>query len=112
VMLGGFYTFGKSIFSDFGGKSAEFAIIPKVMESLKHIFAVQVTIGFYFTAVLSREGSVYTFSWGTHARLGHNNVPNDCDPRLLSGPGDRLPVAQIAAGNCYLLLLAFQPTGM
>ena len=76
MMLGGFYTFGKSIFSDFGGKSAEFAIIPKVMESLKHIFAVQVTIGFYFTAVLSREGSVYTFSWGTHARLGHNNVPN------------------------------------
>ncbi|KAF7017017.1 hypothetical protein CFC21_030517 [Triticum aestivum] len=82
------------------------------VESLKGIFVVQATIGGLFSAVLSREGRVYTFSWGHEERLGHNTDYADVEPRLLSGPLENVLVAQIAAGNCYLLMLAYQPTGM
>uniref|UniRef100_A0ACD5V7I8 Uncharacterized protein n=1 Tax=Avena sativa TaxID=4498 RepID=A0ACD5V7I8_AVESA len=85
---------------------------PQLVESLKDIFVVQASIGGFFSAVLSREGRVYTFSWGRAERLGHNTDQTDVEPRLLSGPLEDVLVAQIAAGNCYLLVLAYQPTGM
>ncbi|CAL5026800.1 unnamed protein product [Urochloa decumbens] len=87
---------------------------PKLLESLEGIFVVQASIGGYFTAVLSREGRVYTFSWGCDEteRLGHRSDLTDVKPRLLSGPHENAPVVQIAAGNCYLLMLVYQPTGM
>lgn len=112
---GSVYSFGKV---NFGGP--EFFVdadmshitIPKVVESLKGVFVVQAAIGGYFSAVLSREGQVYTFSWGQAERLGHSSDPSDVEPRLLSGPLEDALVAQISAGNCYLLVLAYQPTGM
>lgn len=84
---------------------------PKIVESLKGVFVVQAAIGGYFSAVLSREGRVYTFSWGKSERLGHNSDPSDVEPRLLSELED-VPVAYISAGNCYLLMLAYQPNGL
>jgi alpha-tubulin suppressor-like RCC1 family protein len=81
------------------------------VESLKGVFVVQASIGGYFSAVLSREGRVYTFSWGKSERLGHNSDPSDVEPRLLSELED-IPVAYISAGHCYLLMLAYQPNGM
>jgi alpha-tubulin suppressor-like RCC1 family protein len=86
--------------------------IPKVVESLKGIFLVQASVGGYFSAVLSREGQVYTFCWGRNERLGHDSDPTDLEPYLLSRPLEDALVVQIAAGNCYLLMLAYQPTGM
>ncbi|CAL9135957.1 unnamed protein product [Musa acuminata var. zebrina] len=85
---------------------------PVLLESLKDIFVVQATIGHFLTAILSREGRVYTLSWGVDGRLGHDTDATDRTPRLLSGVLEDKPVVQIAAGNCYLLALAFQPNGM
>ena len=108
------YAFGKDSFS--GAESVEAAhtdqiTTPKIVVSLKGVFVVQAVIGGYFSAVLSREGRVYTFSWGKSERLGHNSEPSDVEPRLLSELED-VPVAYISAGNCYLLMLAYQPNGM
>ncbi|KAK3142264.1 hypothetical protein QOZ80_4BG0344340 [Eleusine coracana subsp. coracana] len=112
---GGVYTFGHDIlgWEDTKGIAAiNHSSSPKLVESLKDVFVVQVSIGNYFTAVLSREGQVYTFCWGRDKRLGHNTDPVDIEPRLLSGPYEDAPVAQIAAGNCYLLMLVYKPAGM
>lgn len=111
------YAVGKNTYFDFnapltGPKFGNFLMVPKLVESLKQIFVIQVSIGNYFTAVLSREGRVYTFCWGSDARLGHACDPNDKEPRLLLGPLEDKPVAQIATGNCFLLALAFHPSGM
>lgn len=110
---GNVYAFGKDNFR--GAELVEDAYIqittPKIVESLKDVFVVQAAIGGYFSAVLSREGRVYTFSWGKVERLGHNSDSSDVEPRLLSGLED-VPVAYISAGNCYLLMLAYQPNGM
>lgn len=109
------YAFGKDSFgeAEYGGaQGSKLVTTPQVVESLKGIFVVQAAIGNFFTAILSREGTVYTFSWGNESKLGHQTEPNDLEPRPLLGALANIPVVQIAAGYCYLLALACQPTGM
>ncbi|KAL2903454.1 Ultraviolet-B receptor UVR8 [Bienertia sinuspersici] len=108
------YAFGKHSFgeAEFGAQGGKTVNTPQVVESLKDIFVVQAAIGNFFTAVLSREGRVYTLSWGCDGRLGHQTDPNDVQPYPLLGALENIPVVQIAAGYCYLLALACQPGGM
>ncbi|KAA8529678.1 hypothetical protein F0562_034222 [Nyssa sinensis] len=108
------YAFGKDSFgeAEYGVQGSTLVTAPQLVESLKSIFVVQAAIGNFFTAVLSREGRVYTFSWGADGKLGHQTEPNDLEPRPLLGALENIPVVQIAAGYCYLLALACQPTGM
>ncbi|CAL5007391.1 unnamed protein product [Urochloa decumbens] len=108
---GSVYTFGQDGFGVLGSLGT-YKSSPKLLESLKEIFVVQASIGGYFSAVLSREGVVYTFSWGHDERLGHCSDLTDVQPRLLSGLLENAPVVQIAAANCNLIVLAYQPTGM
>ncbi|XP_074274358.1 ultraviolet-B receptor UVR8-like [Silene latifolia] len=108
------YAFGKDSFgeAEFGGQGSKTVNTPQPVESLKNIFVVQAAIGNFFTAVLSREGRVYTFSWGSDKKLGHQMEPADVHPYPLLGALENIPVVQIAAGYCYLLALACQPSGM
>ncbi|CAN1312807.1 Ultraviolet-B receptor UVR8 [Linum perenne] len=108
------YAFGKDSFgeAEYGVQGSKMVTTPQLVESLKGIFVVQAAIGNFFTAVLSREGRVYTFSWGSDAKLGHQTEPNDVEPHPLLGALENIPVVQIAAGYCYLLALACQPSGM
>ncbi|KAL6566542.1 hypothetical protein OROGR_002157 [Orobanche gracilis] len=105
------YAFGKDSFgeNEYGGPRNKSVTTPQLVDSLKDIFVVQAAIGNFFTAVLSREGRVYTFSWGNENKLGHQTELNDREPRPLLGPLENIPVVQIAAGYCYLLALACQP---
>lgn len=108
------YAFGKDSFgeAEYGVQGTKLVTTPQLVESLKNIFVVQAAIGNFFTAVLSREGRVYTFSWGNDAKLGHQTEANDLEPHPLLGALENIPVVQIAAGYCYLLALACQPNGM
>lgn len=108
------YAFGKDSFgeAEYGGQGSKTVTAPRLVESLKNIFVVQAAIGNFFTAVLSREGRVYTFSWGSDGKLGHHTDSNDMEPHPLLGALEDIPVVQIAAGYCYLLCLACQPSGM
>ncbi|XP_074309964.1 ultraviolet-B receptor UVR8-like [Silene latifolia] len=108
------YAFGKDSFgeAEFGVQGSRTVNTPRLVESLKDIFVVQAAIGNFFTAVLSREGRVYTFSWGSDAKLGHQTEPSDVQPYPLLGALENIPVVQIAAGYCYLLALACEPSGM
>jgi len=96
------YAFGKDSFgeAEYGVQGAKLVTTPQLVESLKNIF------------VLSREGRIYTFSWGNDVKLGHQTDPNDVEPHPLLGALENIPVVQIAAGYCYLLALACQPSGM
>lgn len=108
------YAFGKDSFgeAEYGVQGSKTVTAPQLVESLKNVFVVQAAIGNFFTAVLSREGRVYTFSWGSDGKLGHHTDPSDVEPRPLLGALEDIPVVQIAAGYCYLLCLACQPSGM
>ncbi|KAL8150110.1 hypothetical protein V2J09_019918 [Rumex salicifolius] len=85
---------------------------PRMLESLRDTFVVQVAMGKFFTAVLSREGRVFTFSWGKDEMLGHQTDMNDVHPHPLLGDLEEKPVVQIAAGYCFLLALVCEPSGM
>ena len=106
--IGQVYVFGKDSFGDsaYGIEGSSTATTPQLVESLKGIFAVQAVIGNFFTAVLSREGRVYTFSWGSDAILGHQTDLHDQEPHLLKGDLEDVPVVQIATGYCYLLAVS------
>ncbi|XP_015894527.1 ultraviolet-B receptor UVR8 [Ziziphus jujuba] len=108
------YAFGKDSFgeTEYVVQGANAVTTPRLVESLKDIFVVQVAIGNFFTAVLSREGRVYTFSWGKEEKLCHHTDSNDVCPQPLLGALENIPVVQIAAGYCYLLALACEPHGM
>ncbi|GAB2297852.1 hypothetical protein Dimus_031938 [Dionaea muscipula] len=108
------YAFGDELSGEdeYGAQGSKVVHSPQLVESLKGMFVVQVAIAELFTAVLSREGRVYTLSWGADARLGHETDSTDMEPHPLLGLLENIPVAQIAAGHCYLLALAFQPSGM
>uniref|UniRef100_A0A2P2LWC4 Ultraviolet-B receptor UVR8-like n=2 Tax=Rhizophora mucronata TaxID=61149 RepID=A0A2P2LWC4_RHIMU len=112
--VGQVYAFGKDSFgeAEYVAQGSKLVTTPQLVESLKNIFVVQAAIGNFFTAVLSREGRVYTFSWGNDGKLGHSTEPNDMKPHPLLGALENIPVVQIAAGYCYLLALACQPSGM
>ncbi|XP_060214078.1 ultraviolet-B receptor UVR8 [Lycium barbarum] len=108
------FAFGKDSFgeAEYGVQGNKVVTTPQLVESLKDVFVVQAAIGNFFTAVLSREGKVYTFSWGNETKLGHQTEQADMEPRALLGALENIPVVQIAAGYCYLLALACQPSGM
>jgi alpha-tubulin suppressor-like RCC1 family protein len=108
------YAFGKDSFGgvEYAVPGSKFVTTPQMVESLKDIYVVQAAIGNFFTAVLSQEGRVYTFSWGNDMRLGHQTETKDVQPYPLTGALKNIPIVQIAAGYCYLLALACQPTGM
>ncbi|CAM8878527.1 unnamed protein product [Rhodiola kirilowii] len=108
------YAFGKDSFGEAenGVVGNKHLMTPQLVESLKGIFVVQAAIGNFFSAVLSREGRVYTFSWGDECKLGHQTEATDIEPRPLLGALENIPVVQIAAGYCYLLALACEPSGM
>ncbi|XP_057738432.1 ultraviolet-B receptor UVR8-like [Arachis stenosperma] len=112
--LGQVYACGKDSFgeAEYGGQGSKMVTAPQLVESLRNIFVVQAAIGNFFTAVLSREGRVYTFSWGSDGKLGHHTDQSDVEPHPLLGALEDIPVVQIAAGYCYLLCLACQPSGM
>ncbi|XP_047330229.1 ultraviolet-B receptor UVR8 [Impatiens glandulifera] len=108
------YAFGKDSFgeAEYGVQGNKLVTSPQLVESLRDVFVVQAAIGNFFTAVLSREGRVYTFSWGNETKLGHQTELTDLEPRPLLGELETIPVVQIAAGYCYLLALACQPDRM
>lgn len=107
---GSVYRLGKDCFGDqeYALQSPQPIQTPRLVETLKGIWAVQVAMGSFFTGVLSREGRVHTLAWGGSqgGRLGHATDVTDSLPRPLEGPLGDLPVAQIAGGHCYLLALA------
>eukprot|EP00245_Coleochaete_scutata_P001924 TRINITY_DN123_c0_g1_i1.p1 TRINITY_DN123_c0_g1~~TRINITY_DN123_c0_g1_i1.p1 ORF type:complete len:601 (-),score=119.16 TRINITY_DN123_c0_g1_i1:691-2493(-) len=107
------YSCGRDCFGDpyeFPGPAPKTITTPSLVEGLENIYVIQAAIGHFFTAVLSREGRVYTFAWGEDGRLGHSTDTDDSSPWLMKTIEDH-PVVQIAAGNCYMLALTRDADG-
>ncbi|XP_031415172.1 probable E3 ubiquitin-protein ligase HERC6 isoform X2 [Clupea harengus] len=55
------------------------------------------------TAVLTRNGHVYTFGEGAQGQLGHSSTANELQPRMVEGLDG--PASQIACGSHHTLVL-------
>uniref|UniRef100_UPI0037E73551 probable E3 ubiquitin-protein ligase HERC6 n=1 Tax=Semicossyphus pulcher TaxID=241346 RepID=UPI0037E73551 len=62
-----------------------------------------ISCGEAHSAVLTKDGKVYTFGEGSHGQLGHNSSDNEKGPRLVEGLDG--PAAQISCGRCHTLVL-------
>ncbi|KAM4743192.1 putative E3 ubiquitin-protein ligase HERC4 isoform 2-T2 [Anableps anableps] len=62
-----------------------------------------ISCGESHTAVLTKEGNVFTFGDGSHGQLGHNSTAKEVRPRLVDGLGG--PASQIACGRRHTLVL-------
>ncbi|XP_032886385.1 probable E3 ubiquitin-protein ligase HERC4 [Amblyraja radiata] len=74
----------------------------KLLECKK---VVQVSCGAHHTAVLNKDGLVYTFGAGTYGQLGHNSDRDELKPRLLEGL-DGIKVSQIACGSSHTMVFS------
>lgn len=62
-----------------------------------------ISCGESHSAVLTKDGKVYTFGEGSHGQLGHSSSNNETGPRLVDGLDG--PASQIACGRSHTLVL-------
>lgn len=62
-----------------------------------------ISCGEAHSAVLTKEGKVFTFGEGAHGQLGHNSSANEVRPRLVDGLDG--PASQVACGRHHTLIL-------
>eukprot|EP00986_Skeletonema_menzelii_P005715 scaffold2117_cov141-Skeletonema_menzelii.AAC.10 len=90
---------------------------PQLLESLSSVRVVQVSCGYDHTAVLSSNGSVWTWGSNTNGQLGHriNTKMNSTDDKPFEGPTRCRPTGMalgkgrrasvVACGTHYTLVL-------
>uniref|UniRef100_A0A3Q1HY52 RCC1-like domain-containing protein n=1 Tax=Anabas testudineus TaxID=64144 RepID=A0A3Q1HY52_ANATE len=85
-------------------KSSRFTIC--IVPALRPLGVSFISCGEAHSAVLTKDGKVYTFGKGSHGQLGHNSSANELSPRLVNGLDG--PAAQIACGSeLYCKLLCY-----
>ena len=76
-MAGGIWSFGKN----HGGEGIE--RVPRLVEALSRMVVTQVAAGYMHSAVLTREGSVFTWGDGYKGQLGHGKEDDQLVPKRL-----------------------------
>lgn len=57
---------------------------PKLVETLKSIFVVDVSAGSSHSAAITSDGDLYTWGLGEYGRLGHGDVNTVTKPKHVS----------------------------
>ncbi|XP_021252472.1 probable E3 ubiquitin-protein ligase HERC4 isoform X2 [Numida meleagris] len=100
---GAVYSWGKNDFGQLGLGHTEDRDCPSYVEALEHWKAVFISCGADHTAVLSKDGLLYTFGAGGAGQLGHNSTRNELTPRVVAELwGAR--VSQVACGRQHTLV--------
>ncbi|KAI5616864.1 putative E3 ubiquitin-protein ligase HERC4 [Silurus asotus] len=71
--------------------------------ALKYLKVSSISCGAAHTAILTKEGEVYTFGEGAHGQLGHNSTKNELLPRKVEGIEG--PAKQVTCGSQHTLVL-------
>jgi alpha-tubulin suppressor-like RCC1 family protein len=79
-----------------GGEGDE--AVPRLIEALNHVVVKHVAAGGYHSMVLTRDGDVFTWGWGSHGQLGHGNTGDQLVPKRVEGLTN---VTDIAAGDYH-----------
>ncbi|XP_034557621.1 probable E3 ubiquitin-protein ligase HERC6 [Notolabrus celidotus] len=74
-----------------------------VVPALRPLDVTSISCGEAHSAVLTKDGKVFTFGEGSHGQLGHNSTENETKPRLVEGLEG--PTAQVSCGRRHTLVL-------
>ncbi|KAM4565993.1 putative E3 ubiquitin-protein ligase HERC4 isoform 2-T2 [Odontesthes bonariensis] len=74
-----------------------------MVPALRPLGVSSISCGESHTAVLTKDGKVFTFGEGSNGQLGHNSSNNEVMPRQVDGLDGS--ASQVACGRCHTLVL-------
>ncbi|CAL9697113.1 unnamed protein product [Knipowitschia caucasica] len=77
---------------------------PTIVHYLNSKKSCYVSCGLSHTAVLTKDGAVFTFGSGRHGQLGHNSIRDELRPRLVAELWGT-KVTQVACGRQHTLVM-------
>ncbi|XP_066241171.1 E3 ISG15--protein ligase HERC5 [Saccopteryx leptura] len=101
-MSGNLYSWGRNDFGQLGLGHTNNEVFPSLIEALDNQEVEFLACGGSHTALLTKDGLLFTFGAGKYGQLGHNSTQNELKPCLVSElVGNR--VTQIACGRRHTL---------
>uniref|UniRef100_G1QG36 RCC1-like domain-containing protein n=1 Tax=Myotis lucifugus TaxID=59463 RepID=G1QG36_MYOLU len=101
-MSGNVYSWGRNDFGQLGLGHTDNEDCPSLIEALDNQKVEFLACGGSHTALLTKDGLLFTFGAGKHGQLGHNSTQNELKPCLVAELlGKR--VTQIACGRRHTL---------
>ncbi|KAM4572309.1 putative E3 ubiquitin-protein ligase HERC4 [Odontesthes bonariensis] len=101
---GGVFGWGKNDFGQLGLGDAKDRQTPTSIQSLNLKKTSYISCGKDHTAILTKDGVVFTFGSGQYGQLGHNSLRNELRPRLVAELWGA-KVSMIACGRHHTLAL-------
>ncbi|XP_068736455.1 probable E3 ubiquitin-protein ligase HERC4 isoform X1 [Montipora capricornis] len=102
TLSGALFSWGRNNFGQLGVNDDKDRIMPVLIKSLRSQRVRHVTAGEYHSAVLTEDGGVFTFGWGSYGQLGHNSYNDEFNPRKVFELMGKV-VTQIACGRLHTL---------
>ncbi|XP_030587326.1 probable E3 ubiquitin-protein ligase HERC3 [Archocentrus centrarchus] len=101
---GGVFSWGRNECGQLGLGDTRDRHTPTLLHYLNMKKTVSISCGRDHTAVLTKDGAVFTFGSGQHGQLGHNSLQDELRPRLIAELwGSK--VTKIACGSYHTLVL-------
>ncbi|XP_041043914.1 uncharacterized protein LOC121277979 [Carcharodon carcharias] len=102
-LSGAVFGWGRNNHGQLGLKDTEDIDKPNYVKLLECKKTIHISCGEEHTAVLTKDGLVFTFGAGRHGQLGHNSTEDEIKPRLVGYLfGNK--VSQIACGSYHTLV--------
>jgi alpha-tubulin suppressor-like RCC1 family protein len=97
---GEIWSFGSGVYGCLGHGGSGNEAVPRLIEALNGVVVKQVAAGGYHSVMLTRDGDVFTWGYGSHGQLGHDNTDQQLVPKRVEGLTN---VTDIAAGSVHSL---------
>ncbi|GAA6107803.1 probable E3 ubiquitin-protein ligase HERC4 isoform X1 [Tachysurus ichikawai] len=107
TMSGAVFGWGQNKFGQLGLNDNNDRCFPTLLKTLRSQGVVYICCGENHTAVLTKEGGVFTFGAGGYGQLGHNSINHEINPRKVFELMGNV-VTQVACGRQHTL--AFIPS--
>ncbi|XP_034040932.1 probable E3 ubiquitin-protein ligase HERC4 isoform X2 [Thalassophryne amazonica] len=107
TLSGAVFGWGRNKFGQLGLNDINDRHFPTLLKSLRSLKVIYISCGEDHTAVLTKEGGVFTFGAGGYGQLGHNCTSHEINPRKVFELMGNV-VTQIACGRQHTL--AFTPS--
>ncbi|XP_072112577.1 probable E3 ubiquitin-protein ligase HERC4 [Mobula birostris] len=102
-LSGAVFGWGGNCHGQLGLNDVKVRYQPARVQLLQFKRVIYVSCGAHHTAVLNKDGLVFTFGAGNYGQLGHSSTTNELEPRLLNVLCG-IKVSQIACGSYHTLV--------
>eukprot|EP00520_Triparma_pacifica_P000424 CAMPEP_0118642234 /NCGR_PEP_ID=MMETSP0785-20121206/5730_1 /TAXON_ID=91992 /ORGANISM="Bolidomonas pacifica, Strain CCMP 1866" /LENGTH=1049 /DNA_ID=CAMNT_0006533779 /DNA_START=23 /DNA_END=3169 /DNA_ORIENTATION=+ len=98
------FSWGRNYYGRLGHGDSNNRSVPEMIRSLSHLSINNVSAGVAYSAAVSVEGNLYTWGYGGHGQLGHNDKKNYSQPLMVKSMSDEI-VTKVEAAYGHTLCL-------